>query len=876
MTVHDYRLNLRDNLHTFLAGELTLDSKKELLEIKNLRIQPADPSQLQRQLQSLDKRAAVDFTIPLLRAKGIDLMAAFYQQELSIHHLQLDAPLFKISTYRPKESKDSENALQSVEDLKALLLGYFTKIQVDSVNIDAAKIRYENQSMASMTSFEEDRLSFSLTNFSLSDKDSLSQERALFSDEVKLTFTSYSFSLAGGRYLVETDYLHYNSRTRTLDFENLSLLPGKVGDKRIALGLSLPKVSLKGVNIEEFVFDNILNLEKLEINGGDVSLDIDRQVTALDQKIVNKQKKSVQKAIEEVYVDTISASNAKLQLNYQSKNQVKQAIKTGFGFNLTQFNLDSLLAKTQDYASMYQRASLGLTDFTYTLPDSVHTIKFGSVAFGDQKEEVVFSDLSIQPANLFGKPGSPVVKGTIGQLILQKNSLLDILLSRNLDLKQMRLVRPQLSIYLDSLPTPPGSHNPSLDKKEIPLIESIGLGDFSLENGKFDLYYKGGQALPNGHFPRVDFTIAQLGINLLDLQQLPSWQELLRKNMTFSLRDYEAYTQDSSYKVSLDSLQFAKQNVSLDGIYYRPVLGTDAYLSHLPFQKEAITARIQQVRLEGIDLLHLAAADQVVAERMVVDGARLELVRDKRKPLDSLAYKPMPQYFLEHAKIHADLDAVQVNDSQVTYIEFGEKSSLPGKVTFDQMRMDLGPIFLRKQGAPYPVSEVKFGMAAQLGDSSRIGVRGQLYFEKDYPMKVQATADKLAFAAISDLVSKTVFVRPTSGEITHGNWEFEVNEHEAFGSMTLGYRNFKLQFLDSLTLAPGKGKLRLYSFVANLLAKNANPRSAGGTPVVREIYIKRDTRKSVINAWWKATFSGLKGTQGFGRAKMPMHLRKED
>jgi len=51
LTVHDYRLNLRDNLHTFVAGELTLDSKKELIEIKNLRIQPADPSQLQKHVR---------------------------------------------------------------------------------------------------------------------------------------------------------------------------------------------------------------------------------------------------------------------------------------------------------------------------------------------------------------------------------------------------------------------------------------------------------------------------------------------------------------------------------------------------------------------------------------------------------------------------------------------------------------------------------------------------------------------------------------------------------------------------------------------------------------------------------------------------------
>ena len=875
LTLFNYRLNLRDNLHAFLAEKLTLDSKRNQIEIANLRIFPGDPSQVRSHLRALDKRAAVDFTIPLLRADGIDLMAAFYQQKLFIHHLQLDAPQFKISTYRPKESKASENALGSVEDLKALLLGYFTEIQVDSVNMEGAKIRYENLATAAITTFEEDRLSFSLANFSLSDKDSLPQDRALFSDEVKLTFTSYSFSLAGGRYLVETDYLHYNSRTRSLDFENLSLLPGKMGDKRIALGLSLPKVALKGVNIEEFVFDNILNLEKLEIDGGEVALDIDQQVTSVDKKTIEKRRKAVQKAIEEVYVDTITATNATLQLNYQSENQARQSIKTGFVINLTQFNLDSLLASTQDYANMYLWANLGLTDFTYTLPDSVHTIKFSSVAFGDQKEEVVFSGLSILPTDLLGNPGSPVVKGTVEQLVLEKNSLLEMLLSRKLELKQVRLVRPQLAIYLDSLPTSPGDRKPSSDKKETSLIQSIELAALSMEDGQLDLYQKGGRALPNGHFPRVDFSLSQLDLDLLDLKELPSWKELLNKKMRVSLSDYETYTQDSSYKVNLDKVQFADQNLSLDGIYYWPTQGVDAYLSSLPFQKEAITARIQQVRLEGIDPVRLATAEWLTAKALMVEGANFELVRDKRKPLDSLAYKPMPQYLLAHANINADLDTVQVRDSQVTYVEFGEKSTQSGRITFDHLKVDFGPIFLRKPEGLYPVPKIKFGMQAQVGDSSKLGVKGTMFFEKNFPMKVQVTADKFAFSEASDLASKTVFVRPTSGEITHGDWDFEVNELEAFGSMTLGYRDFKLTFLDSLTLERGKGKLRVYSFVANLLGKNANPRAAKGRPVIREIYIQRDTRKSVINAWWKGTFSGLKGTLGFGRAKMPKRLRKE-
>ena len=41
--------------------------------------------------------------------------------------------------------------------------------------------------------------------------------------------------------------------------------------------------------------------------------------------------------------------------------------------------------------------------------------------------------------------------------------------------------------------------------------------------------------------------------------------------MTFSLSDYETYTQDSSYKINLEKVQFAEENLSLEGIYYRPV-----------------------------------------------------------------------------------------------------------------------------------------------------------------------------------------------------------------------------------------------------------------------------------------------------------------
>jgi hypothetical protein len=32
----------------------------------------------------------------------------------------------------------------------------------------------------------------------------------------------------------------------------------------------------------------------------------------------------------------------------------------------------------------------------------------------------------------------------------------------------------------------------------------------------------------------------------------------------------------------------------------------------------------------------------------------------------------------------------------------------------------------------------------------------------------------------------------------------------------------------------------------------------------------------MVNAWWKATYVGLKSSMGFGKSKAPKNLRKEE
>ncbi len=875
LTLFDYRLKLRDNLHEFLAEELTINSKKELLEIKNLKIHPAEPSQVREQLQALGKTSAVDFSIPLFRAEGIGFKEALFDQRLYLNHLQLDAPTFHWSTYRSKESKASQNALQSAADLKDILLGYFKTIQVDSASIAQGKIRYENKVKEAVTKFEEDELFLTLKNFYIQETDLLDDNRTLFSDEVNLTFNSYSFSLAGGKYLVDTDYLNYNSRTRTLDFENLRLIPGKIGSQRLALGFNFPKVALRGVNMEAFIFDNVLNLEKLEIDGGELVVGLDPQIAALDKTTRRARNLALQRAVEQVHIDTIATSNATLQLNFLDQNQSKKAIKTGFGLNITQFDLDSLGIRTQDLSKTYQGVNLGLSNFEFALPDSIHTLKFEVFGFAEDLEEMVFSGLSIQPKNRVGTPGMPVVDGKIERVVLKRNSLLDILTTKKVDLREVRVQNPIFSIYLDSLSSPSSPEIESFKKTSEGVIQSIVLGDLVLENGKFDFFRKGGQALSNLSFPKVDARLEQLDMDLLAKTKLPTWKELLNKTKFLGLVNYQAYVQDSAYYFRIDSLQFLDHNLQLKGLHYKPRLGIYGYLNSFPFQREAVSAHVGKLEIQGIDTHKLVEDGTFIGEFLWADGARVILFRDKRKSIDPLAYKPLPQYLMEHAPLNLDLSSFQFRDSQLAYWEFGEKSSLPGSIAFQNVQLDASPFFLRKQGEAYPVSSFRLGLSGQVSDSSQLNLTSQLYFEKDYPMDVTVSLDRFAFAEAEDLLSKTAFIKPLAGGVTQGSWQFRLDEQEAIGRMALGYTGLKLQFLDTLTLSSGKGKLKIYTLLANLWVKKSNPGLGSNSLRKREIYRRRDTQRSMVNAWWKATYVGIKSSIGFGRAKVPKKLRKK-
>jgi hypothetical protein len=865
LSLDQYRLKLKDNLHSILADKLVVDSKRQILEVFNLTIRPENQEQIQASLDAYGTTAAIDFFVPVFRAEGIDIKSAFYDEKLFVRQIFLPGPVFSISNYREKAR--SIETPESPDEVKNLLLGYFKVIQIDSLSLDNAQIKYQSLVENKRSVFEEDNFSLNMKNFILDQDALITENKTLFSDEIDLVFNNYSFSLAGGKYEVSTDKLQYNSKTKSIEIKDLELVPNEQVAGRIQLGLQFPKVSFKGVDIEEFFFENKLDLDKLEIDQGTIEIGIDRKVASKSSSIRPKNIKK--RTLEEIVIDTIQTNNSTVSINYQVDETVLNSIETGFELMIREFRLDSTVTTKTKVEDMYKEVNLKLNAFKFALPDSVHTLGFSEVAIGTLGDEITFSDFYLTPKDQFGKPGNPVLDAKIDQLILRNNQIAEIQETGIFDLRDIRMVNPKVHLYLDSVKMDKTALTQARVKSSTALIQSILLGDFHLENGELTIHEKGKGPIPRLDFQGIGLDVTGLNINLLDQSQSLDLKKLADLNSRFSFQKYSIFTPDSLYKVDIGNVDYRENSLVLQDIYYRPVDGNYALLRKLPFQTDAIAARIDAVRLNQIDIQSYLESNLFKATVLIIESPKVDLFRDKRYPADSSAFRPMPQFLLQNAGINADLDSLLIKGGQVRYFEFAEKGMAPGMLSFDRIEMELAPFSIRKAGQKYPVDQVRMGMEAYLMNASKINLKSSMYFTDRYPMDVTVGIDKFDFDEVNDFLSKTLFVKALDGTVTRGNWQFRLTDDEAIGDMEFAYNDLKIQFLDTLTLEQGKGRLKVYTFAANLIAKNRNPSGLSSKAVSRRIYEERDKRKFVFNAWWKATFSGLKATLGLGRAKVP-------
>lgn len=881
LSLDKYRLKLRDNLHEFLADKVLIDSKNSLVVINNFTLRPENPDSAQSILDTYGKTVILDISVPEFRVEGIDLMSAYLDEKLIINRILVPSPVANFTRFRAKSggsTASTSSQVDSPDDIEELLTSYFSSIQIDSVSFSDGQVQYKNYAGKKNLALSEDSLSLSLKGFYLERGLEKSSERTFFSDEIDLKLRQYNFSVAGGNYDVDTDGLQFNSRSKTIEIDNLTLSPSSSINSKIALSLNLPSVSFEGVDIESFLFENQLTLDKLAVDGSTINLEIKR-----DYKIEVKEKapgqlseKTLPKSIELVSIGAIEATNSKLSLNYRIGESDFESIQTDFDIGIKGLMLDSAANAREDIAGLFEEISLNLNDFSYTLPDSIHTIRFSNLYVDNTADETVFSNFEIVPSSTTGNPGSPILSAKIDELGVRNNTIRDIQSRGVFDLSQLRLLNPKIDIYLDTArqSSKSKSSRDSLKFKNGGLIESVLLQDILIDNGDITLHNKESGEIPRMAFHKVNFGLKELNFDLMNKNSELSPQFILEKDLSLSLSNYEFYTKDSLNKLKVGTIRYLDNNLIIDSVYFQPAYGRYDFLRRKGYQDNAMDAFVKEVRLEDIDFDAYFINKNLKAHVLRINGLELDVFRDKRIPLKEGIIKPMPQELMQNAAFDLELDSVIVHNGLVRYQEFAPKAMIPGSIRFEEVNASIAPFVMRKSSEEFPLKSSMLSASTKVMGEGEVKLNANMYFGAPYPMDVDVELGEFDLMHLNPLLANGVFIKVLDGKVTDGKWGFRLDDDFANGQMNFKYKDLKIEFLDSLTLERGTGKLGLMTFLANAFTKSNNPRKFLNRRVTSRIYYERDKSKFIFAGWWRATFSGLKGSLGLGQPKVPK--RKEE
>jgi hypothetical protein len=490
--------------------------------------------------------------------------------------------------------------------------------------------------------------------------------------------------------------------------------------------------------------------------------------------------------------------------------------------------------------------------------------------------ETVFSDFEIIPSTKTGSPGSVIISAKIDELGVKNNSLRQIQSTGVFDLTQLRLQNPTVEVYLDTASKAKKPKLASESTANVGLIEAVLLQDVLINNGNIVLINKGTGPIPRMAFNNVNLGLEDLNLDLMMKGAEVSPQLLLEKDLSLSLTNYQVYTKDSMSKLKIGKIKYLDNSIELDNVHFQPAMGRYEFLRKKGYQDNTIDAFVKKVKLEDIDFEEYFNNKILKAHVLRVDGLEMDVFRDKRIPMKEGIIKPMPQYLMANAPFDLDIDSVIVRDGLIRYQEFAPKAMLPGSIRFEDVDASIAPFVLRKNSEQFPLkSSILFATSQLMGDGD-VTLKADMRFGAPYPMDVEVELGEFDLTKLNSIISRGAFIGVVDGKVTDGKWNFKIDDDVARGKMNFRYEDLKLEFLDSLTLERGRGKLGFMTFLANTITKKSNPRKLFNKRVVSQVYFERDKSKFIFGGWWRATFSGLKGAVGLGQAKAPKRKEEEE
>jgi hypothetical protein len=847
----NYEMQLVDQLHRMTIDAFDLSTRKKLARITNLHLFPIAKDDMQNVLQKYNRSELYEFTVPELTLTNTDFHQAFFEKKLCTDTLNIQTPQIYYENFAFLK-KDKPKA--EFEDLFQLLSDYLDDVHINQTVIADGTIRLINHSKKGKTISLDNQFDLGLEN-TVINKEQFNQKKLLFSQYIDFTVHNHLIRLSDQVHVLKVDELGFSTKRQEVFATGVKLYPET--EKRSAqvnwnMQVTVPEIRIQGVDLIDFYFNGRINARRILISSPGIRL-YQKNKTGKDKNLRDFTFLLPQE-IESMNIQQFELSNGFLQIFSEP------ALAKPFLLVQTDLQMEGRDIRVENNPAL-GRPEFTRGDYTSVLNQFRFTPKDKNQQYSFDELKFSTTDRTIQARQLVVKPNTKNAKRDQFELRIPTLSMTGFDLNRAYRYDEyffdsIRFDKPFFQLNdntSDSLKINPFRTN------LYPYIES---------------------------FARI-FASKSIHIEQADLNIFKNNKKKFRQTVTFDLNQVRIDDKPSPGFLHAVGFSFKTDGMTQPLKYSHLAIGETAYSSKndvftarkihvipdnskekqqalVGFQSDYISGKIDSVVIDKPDIRTWFDQQKLIGRNLEVDGLNLNIFRDKRLPFNEDQRPKMVQDMIKSLKFAVQFDSLTLKKSSFTYQEQPESGEAPGKIWFTHLDARLKPFTNMKQSSGF-LPEVELDVQATIMDSCRAKLH--MVYQMNDPentFAVNGSLEPFNMHIVNPMLEPLASVGVRSGRVNTFDFSYTADRSMAVGQLFFGYDDLRISILENK-----KGNIReskFASFLANsLFLKTKNPRGKELEP--DPIRFARDPKKSVLNYWWKAVFSGMRNTLGLKESK---------
>jgi hypothetical protein len=502
--------------------------------------------------------------------------------------------------------------------------------------------------------------------------------------------------------------------------------------------------------------------------------------------------------------------------------------------------------------------------------DSLYTIDFPLVEFHILRGTIVVYNITVKPDTLVYNrlkkqhlAPNNLVELKVRRLTVSDVHAFELLFHDKLDIGEILLNEPTLhvSYQLNHVKDTVAKDNRTPWQKMAKSLRSIRVGKIVLGDIKFKYEdYSGNKVLIS--------ELKELNLSAFDLlidstTQADKNRLLYCKNIVAELNNYEGKTPNGLYIYRINSLMLstAKSQLDINGLTLNPI---DKNTFFTKSKGDRFSLRIDSARLNNFDFLNYHKYRILnIASLSVKSGAIQIFANPNKHDTGADRITTFPNAALKKLDLDLKIDTLSVNNFNVLYNEYNEKSDKTGSVIFNNanalaLNITTNKAALQKNN----VCSISIGSYFMNRARLTLAMDFNLTDEKNsFSYKGQLGPMDLKY--VNPAAMPLGMVKITKGTLKQFIFNIKANRSGDEGRVGLLYNNLTVSVLKPDTIFDNLRRKPIATLFVNLfIVKHNNPDVTDGVP--RSVYVKytRTPATPFFKSVWQTLFNGIKPCVG--------------